>query len=177
MGSHAAACLLSLELLSRQEASYCFHPCLSVPISRSNKFVFFFVFIYFWLCWVCCSMGFSLVQGSWGCSLIAMHGPHCSGFSCCRAWAAGHMGLSSCSIVAVPRLESTGSVLGALGLRCSTACGVFSDQGRTLAPVVAGRCFTTEPPGRPHKFIFLRHNPDRVTALLKILNVSLAPSG
>ena len=50
-------------------------PC---PISRSNKFCFvcfFFKFVYFWLCWVCCSTGFSLLTGSRGCSSIGMRGP------------------------------------------------------------------------------------------------------
>ena len=100
MGSHAAACLLSLELLSRQEASYCFHPCLSIPISRSNKFVFFFVLFLA----VLGLLLHGLFSGEGELGLLFdsdAWASHCSGFCCCRAWAAGHMGLSrlqhSCS--------------------------------------------------------------------------------
>ena len=35
------------------------------------------------------------------------------------------------------------------GLSCSEACGIFLDQGPTLSHALAGRFFTTEPPGKP----------------------------
>ena len=80
--------------------------------------------IYFLLCWVfLAALGFSLVVQNGYSSHIAW-ASHCSGFSCCRAWA-----LSSwASAVAAPRLQSTGSVVATHGLSCSTACGTFSDQ-------------------------------------------------
>ena len=43
----------------------------------------------------------------------------------------------------------TGSVLVELGLSCSTACGIFPDQGSNpLSPALEGRFLTTAPPGK-----------------------------
>ena len=53
---------------------------------------------------------------------------HCGGFSCCRAQA----------------LEHSGSVVGAHRLSCSSTCRV-----EPRSPPLAGRFFTTEPPGKP----------------------------
>ena len=66
----------------------------------------------------------------------------CNGFSCCRARALGHLGFSSCrgtststsistqgSVVAIPRLQSTGSIVVAHRLSCPEACRIFQDQG------------------------------------------------
>ena len=36
------------------------------------------------------------------------------------------------SLVTLPRLQSTGSEVVALGLSCSAACGIFPDQGLNL---------------------------------------------
>ena len=44
---------------------------------------------------------------------------HCGGFSCCRA-------LAGCAA----------SVVGAHGLSCPTACGIFLDQGPTCVPCI-----------------------------------------
>ena len=51
-------------------------------------------------------------------------------------------------------LWSMGSAHVALGLTCAGACGVFPEQGGTEpvspeSPPLAGRLFTTEPPGKP----------------------------
>ena len=63
------------------------------------------LFIYFWLRWVfIAACGLSLVVASGGYSSLRCVGvSHCSGFSCCRAWALGTQvsvavahGLSSC---------------------------------------------------------------------------------
>ena len=36
------------------------------------------------------------------------------------------------------------------GLSCSTACGIFPDQGlNSVSPALAGRFFTTKLPGKP----------------------------
>ena len=57
---------------------------------------------------------------------------HCSGFSCCRARALGAraqwLWLAGSAVVA-RGLQSVGSVVVAHGLSCSTACGIFPDQG------------------------------------------------
>ena len=50
---------------------------------------------------------------------------HCGGFSCCGAQALG----TWASVVVACRLQSTGSVVVAHRLSCSTACGIFLEQG------------------------------------------------
>ena len=50
---------------------------------------------------------------------------HCGGFSCCRAQALG----CPSSVVVAPGPWSTGSVVAMHGLNCSSACGIFPDQG------------------------------------------------
>ena len=62
---------------------------------------------------------------------------HCSGFSCCRAWALGTRasvvmahGLSSCGLRALER-----RLVVAHGLRCSTACEIFPDEGSNPCPL------------------------------------------
>ena len=52
----------------------------------------------------------------------------CGGFFCCRAWALG----CGASVVAVPGLSSTGSIVVAHRLSCSIECGIFLDQGSNL---------------------------------------------
>ena len=55
---------------------------------------------------------------------------------CCWAWASDYSDFSGCraqalgqaSAVAAPELQSTNSIVGAHGLSCSTACGIFLDQ-------------------------------------------------
>ena len=41
-----------------------------------------------------CCAGFSLVSASRGCSPVECVASNCSGFSCCGAWALGHVGFS-----------------------------------------------------------------------------------
>ena len=69
----------------------------------------FYLFIYFWLCWVFVSVR--------GLSLVAASGGHSS--SRC-------VGLSLSQPLL---LQSTGSVVVAHGPSCSAACGIFPDQG------------------------------------------------
>ena len=62
------------------------------------------------------------------------------------------------SAVASPRLYSTGSIV-ARGLGCSSACGLFPNQGSNLlSPALAGGFFTIEPPGEPLSTTFNRKN-------------------
>jgi len=80
----------------------------------------------------------------WGLlSSCGMRASRCSGFSCHGVWA---LGFSS-------------SVVGVRGLDCSGAwaCGIFLDPG--IEPVysaLAGRFFTTEPPGKPRMKFYLK---------------------
>ena len=73
------------------------------------------LFICFWLCWVILAvlMGSSLAAVSRGYSLLVVH---------------RHL-IAVASLVAAPRLWSTGSVVMARRLSCSAACGIFPDQG------------------------------------------------
>ena len=62
--------------------------------------------------------------------------------------------LSSCSVWACHcgdlLLQSTGSTPVVCGLRCSVACGNLPGLGiKPMSPALAGRFFTTEPPGGP----------------------------
>ena len=51
------------------------------------------------------------------------------------------------SVIAAPRFYSGGSVVLEHGLSCSTACGIFPDQG-SMSPALAGEFLTSEPPGK-----------------------------
>ena len=63
----------------------------------------------------------------WGLLQLRCSAPHCGGVSA-GARALGHVG----SAAAAPRLQSTGVVLEAHGRTCSSACGIFPDQGSNL---------------------------------------------
>ena len=52
----------------------------------------------------------------------------------CRAWTPGHMG----SVVVVPGLKNTGSVVVSHGLSCSAACEIFPNQGLNLCVSYSG---------------------------------------
>ena len=54
--------------------------------------------------------------------------PHCSGFSCCRARALGHMS----SEAVAPGLLSAGPGAVVHGFSCSVACEILRDQGLNL---------------------------------------------
>ena len=80
---------------------------------RGKDFLFIYLFIYFWLCWVfVCARAFSSCGGGGHSSL------RCTGLSLSRP----HLlrGTSS---------RRAGSVVVAHGLSCSAACGIFPDQG------------------------------------------------
>ena len=70
-------------------------------------------------------MDFSLVVASGGYSVCNAWASHCGDFSCCGAWALG----AGVSVVAAPRLQSTGSTVVPNSLSCSKACGISLDQG------------------------------------------------
>ena len=80
----------------------------------------FYLFIYFWLCWVFVSVqGLSLVAASGGHSSL-----RCAGLSLSRPLLLQSTG-SRCA----------GSVVVAHGPSCSAACGIFPDQGSNLCPL------------------------------------------
>ena len=62
-----------------------------------------YLLIYFWLCWIWLLHGlFSRCRQRGLLSSFCVQASHCSGFSCCRAWALGHTGSS----VVAPGLNS-----------------------------------------------------------------------
>ena len=79
-----------------------------------------YLFIYFWLCWVFISVrGLSLVVASGGHS-----SSRCAGLS-----------LSRPLLLRSTGSRRTGSVVVAHGPSCSTACGIFPDQGSNPCPL------------------------------------------
>ena len=102
---------------------------------------------------------FSLVLASRGYSLVGVRASHCSGFSCCRAWAlcgqtsiAVVCGLSSCDSWS---LEHKLTIV-AHGLSCSAACGIFRDWALNLRLLhwQADSLSLTEPPRKPPAWSF-----------------------
>ena len=78
----------------------------------------------------CCVRAFSSC-GERRLLFIAVRGLHCGGSSRCGAWALG----ARASVVVDRGLWSAGSVVVAHGLSCSTACGIFPDQGSNPCPL------------------------------------------
>ena len=90
---------------------------------NSGKFSFLkiYLFIYlFWLCWVFVSVR--------GLSLVAASGGHSS------LWCAG-LSLSRPLLLRSTGSRRAGSVVVAHGPSCSTACGIFPDQGSNPCPL------------------------------------------
>ena len=76
--------------------------------------------MYFWLHWVfVAALRLSLVAASGDYSSCSAGASRCGGFSC---WRAGALG-------------AWASVVVALGLGCSAACGTFPGQGSNLCPL------------------------------------------
>ena len=87
-------------------------------VSFRELFVLHFIYLFIFGC-----AGFSLQLRLF--SSCRTWASHCGCFSRCGAQALGLGG----SVVAAPRLQSTGSIAVVHGLSCSTACGIFPDQG------------------------------------------------
>ena len=80
--------------------------------------IFHYLLTYFWLHWVCIAVldflqSKALKQQAGAALPFSVLASHCSGFSCCGAWALGPWA----------------SVLVARRLGCSAKCGIFPDQG------------------------------------------------
>ena len=84
-----------------------------------SVFVLFW-FGFFWLCWVFVSV--------WGLLLVAASGGHSS------SWCVG-LSLSLPLLLRSTGSRCAGSVVVAHGLICSTACGIFPDQGSNPCPL------------------------------------------
>ena len=132
---------------------------LSTMLQLTWSFYFLPLLIYFWLCWVflaaCVLFSSCREQGLLsGCDVQASH---CSGFSCCWAWALGPKGFSSCSSRAL------GYRLNSYGVAVLLLCGMWDLPGpgiELMSPTLAGRFFTTEAPEKFPRvfFFFFKHN-------------------
>ena len=117
-------------------------------------YFFIYLFIYFWLRWVFVAVhGLSLVVARGSTLRCGARASHCSGFSCCGARAPG----TQASVVVACRLSSCGSRapehrLSSCGARAQLLCGKWDlprPELEPVSPALAGRFFTTAPPGKP----------------------------
>ena len=91
------------------------------PLSDNNYELFLkFLIIYLWLCWVFVSVR--------GLSLVVASGGHSS------SWCVG-LSLSRPLLLWSTGSRRAGSVIVAHGSSCSTACGIFPDQGSNPCPL------------------------------------------
>ena len=140
-GSEAAAC-------PEREPSDTLVKDLIFFFFQSMSFFKIFSYLFIWLLWVfVAAHGLSLVAASGGYSSL-----RCAGFSLrwlllLRSTGSRRMGLSSCSTCG---LSSCGSQALECRFSCSTACGIFPDQGWNPVPRVGRRilnhCNTREVP-------------------------------
>ena len=92
---------------------------------------------------------------------------HCSGFSCCRAWAVGRPGFSSCGSWALEhRLNSCGT----WAQLPRSMWDLLGSGKEPLSPALASGFFTTEPPGKSYSLFFLRRNSHKIN-LFKVYNL------
>ena len=110
---------IQIIVLLFDEKSLIFFFFLKILCGQFTSF-YFYLFIYFWLCWVFVSVrGLSPVAASGGHS-----SSQCAGLSLSRPLLLRSTG-SRCA----------GSVIVAHGLSCSAACGIFPDQGSNPCPL------------------------------------------
>ena len=103
-----------------------------------KNIIYLFIYLYFWLLLFLLGLFSSCI--TWA--------SHCGDFSVVEHGLQG----SWASVVAARGLQITGSIIVAHGLSCSTACGIFLDQGSNLCLLLF---FTTKPPEKPQKRGFL----------------------
>ena len=100
----------------------------------------------------CCTWAFS--RDEWGLLCCGVWASHCSGFSCCRAWALG----VQASVVVAHGLSRSGSRapecrLSSCGARAQLLHGMWDLPGPGLEPVsptLAGGFLTPAPPGKSY---------------------------
>ena len=125
--------------------------------SQKTKTIFLKNFIYlFWLCRVfTATQAFLQLQRAGATLLCSEWGSHCGGFSCCGAQVL-ECGLQQLhpvgSVVAVPRLKGTGSVVVVLGLLLQSMQDLPGPRVKPMSLALAGRLFTSEPPGKPQNY-------------------------
>ena len=132
--------------------SYMLYTGYPLPIQLLFFLYFFFSFFFFGcagsslrgLSLVVASVGYSSLQYVgfllWWLLLLRSTGSRCAGFSSCGTQASVVVarGLSSCDTQAQQlwlTVSRAASVVVAHGLSCSTACGIFPDQGSNPRPL------------------------------------------
>ena len=143
---------------------------------------YFFLFIYFCLCWVFIA-AHSFIAANGGHSPVSCVISRCSGFSCCGARAPAHVGSvvagpepqgagsevagpepqGAGSEVAGPEPQGTGSVVAVRSPRAQAQklqaaawhAGPSRTRGQTRVSCTGGGFLTTEPPGKPRHHYFL----------------------
>ena len=113
------------------------------------KIILFIYFILSVLGLHCCVWAFLYCREQGLVSSGGARASHCSAFYCCKAWAVGCTGFSSCSSRALEhRLNSCGS-------RDLLLRGTWHLPGSGIeSPALAGGFFTTEPLGKPQAVAF-----------------------
>ena len=145
-------------------------------------YIYIYIFFFFFFFFGCIgslllNVGFLQLQRAGASLHCGARASHCSGFSCCGAWALGAQasvvvarGLSSCGSWALERrLSSCGT------RACSTTCGVFLDQGLNLCPCIGilNHCATREVPesifNKDAFFFFFCKTPEILLMVQKYL--------
>ena len=118
------------------------------------SFKIYFIYFYFWLCWIPVAVsGLSPVVVSGATPRCGTQAPHCCGLSCCGAWAPG----ARASIVVAHRLSSCGSQapehrLSSRGTRAQLLRSMWDPPRpglEPMSPALADGLPTTAPPGKP----------------------------
>ena len=134
MSSNVTCCMLHswlpqilYQTFTERAVSLLFLTGLSYRSFSFLKQIFCYLFIYFLLHGVLVAVGrlFSSCSKRGLLPSCSTRASHRSGLSCWGAQDPGHLG----SVVVAPRLQGTDSVLVEHGLSCSTAHGIFLDQG------------------------------------------------
>ena len=114
-------------------------------------YIKFYLFIYLLaLLGLSCAGFFSSCSEQGLLSSCSVMASHCGGFSCCRAWALGHVGFSSYGSWTLEHR------LNGFDARAWLLCGMRDLPGpwiKTVYPALAGIFFITEPPAKPLFFI------------------------
>ena len=129
----------------------CFFFFLNNQTLLLSDFIFIYLFIYLWLCWVFVSArGLSLGCGKWGPLFISVRGPL----------------VIVASPVAEHRLQTRR--LSNCGSRAQQLCSMW-DLPRPGPepgfPALAGRFSTTAPPGKPPNMLFYIHNSVNISKI------------
>ena len=129
-------------------------PLLSFRVFGGGLGIFIFLLIYFWVCWVFCCPGFSLIAPR---ERGTLHSKQCRGLSLLQLFLllrTSSRALSLHSVVAAsalnPGLWSRDSIVVPHRVSCfSSMWDLPEPQIEPMCPALTGGFFTTEPSGKP----------------------------